>query len=134
MAQEQMAFDFFKDVAPSVEAGTGAAATGIKGKISEIMGGKGLKLGATASSILIPLLAQMIISKAGGVYSGAKDVGLQKEALQIGRESIDPEDIFMQAMMPSLKTAQNQAQQALISQLTGMPMQSLASGERMIGG
>ena len=109
------------------------AATGDKGVLGSV--GKALKgkAGVSMSAILAPLLVQMIAGKAGGVYSRYAGTKLQKEAIQTQKQSLDPDDLFIQALMPSLESAKQQAQEALLAEL-GMPTQTLAAGERMIGG
>jgi len=117
-----------------VKTAMGGAASAAK----EAIGGaktSGLGMVGTAAKSILPyLLAQMVISKAGTTYSNLSDISMQKEILQGERGNIDEEALFAKALLPSLETARKQAQEALISQLTGVPMKTLVPGEYLIGG
>ncbi|KKM23010.1 hypothetical protein LCGC14_1619510 [marine sediment metagenome] len=103
------------------------AASQPKGMLGALKGGAG-------TSLIGTILAQLLISKVGSTVGTFKDIGLKRDVLKTQRESIDPEDVFMQALMPQVRATEQQATEALLSELTGMPMQSLVPGERMIGG
>lgn len=112
----------------------GASAEGgiAAGLSSKLKGGAGSAIGKGG---LAAILTYMLLQSRAGKELGMRTTGLESESLERRTRGTKPEDMFYQAMMPSVRAQQQMAQQMLLRQIGvgGVAGPSLASGEELIG-
>ena len=108
----------------------GAAMPGVTskaGKLKDFLGSKGGKIG------LGSLVAWMALDRILESANQAAERGIQKRGIENQAALATPENLYYQASLPTAQAEEEQARQALFSQISGGVIgPSLARGEKLI--